>query len=493
MAFVSTTFKTSSSTGVKATGATTPMPQPPYLYYNSFETTTVDWPVRPIGQTFQGQLESYNDGSWYWNTNQSGLPSNSSAYAVAGTQSLHIPANNQFPQLENYNDTNTPVFCSQESGFFDFYFLYVGSWTSGAMICRSGGKTTVNNGPLDTDDAIQIKTGSTAGVITVQWTQHGGVSQTFTYTPPSAWTAGVWHHIRCYWNYSATKKVVFQDDFLPPLVILTTLNPWKCNVLHDILIGNDVGTTFEFYIDEFYMYRRAPFDLPVTVWQDFEFSTVDQASLEANDHNPSLTWNLTGTTSRFTTQTAGQQTMPSTLNFQTDSGTRGLRYDINATASGHIGVTFTNTTQGLAYGFWFKSANLASGTTNQFAFNSESTVNHDVLNLKQTNVAGQQKIQFVGQTTATIDISADTWYWVSVWAIRGGALDTGTFSTLRVYTTTGSLVGTAQVHAGNFSIGSVRLGSQASTTSQAAGTYFYFDNLVYDQYATTDYALKPWV
>jgi hypothetical protein len=410
---------------------------------------------------------------------------------------LHITNSSNFPSI-NWFWNSTPAIWGRSlgKGYAQYDWMYTGSFAAARLTFQLNSKAPAVPA-YDDNEGLAVRTKSIGG------TSDPGLgtgAASDIDIPFVTAAAGTKYTVVYRWNRMTTNTAGARTRILYVLENGGTVRQsgWASGTStprtaswHQAQFGNDTGTALEQWITNCYIGGDWAYDLPVNLWQDFEFATLNQANLEAQDHNPTAVWQLGGTTTRFTTQTAGKKTNPSTINLWTDSGTLGMRNDLNATAAGHYGTTFANVTTGISHGYWYKTANLANGTAIQISFCSEQTVNNNILRVSQQNSGGQQQLflsNHAGTASSTVNVSADTWYWVAVYAIRNNTCR------LQVYDENGTQVGSeVTVTGSNNSIGSIRFGSQASTTSQSAGVYNYVSNVVRDTAATNPfYPLKPW-
>lgn len=409
-----------------------------------------------------------------------------------GVQWLHIPNDGGFPAAYWYNNTDTNVWgATTGKGWYRFRWMYSNALVNNALVNHLNMKSEVPE--FDEEHGMSIRTSLQGGTVAALKTAPtGGID--LAIPSPAIDTEFI---IEYRWNSlesnpsnlrRAILYIIGPSDVRASGQQAGAVSTPPGPVWHHILIGNDTTTPQEQWIKDMEIGEDWTYDLPIDVWQDFEFDTLSQANLESRDHSPAVTWSLIGTTSRFSMSTDAQQTSPSTINLWTDTGTRGVRNDLNATASGSFGITLSNQVVGQSVGFWLRTANLAAATSARIFYTTEQTPNNLCVGLEQRNTAGQQELYIrnnAGTLSSMVNVTADTWYWVSLYAIRNATCR------LEVYDTTGSLVGAqVTVTGNNTSIGNLRFGSASNYTAQAAGVYHYIDNFVweYDGY----YPLKPW-
>ena len=221
-------------------------------------------------------------------------------------------------------------------------------------------------------------------------------------------------------------------------------------------------------------------NLTVDLWQTFE-STLDAGGLAATDNTVlSVTWTVTGVGKSM--NASAQQTMLSTVNTVSDTGTQGMVVD-NNTGSGSIQLEITGGGTSETIGFWLNVTALTDATET-IVYAAGETATADSIVQVSTKRSGSTYTLHIDNTTAessTITISAATWYWVTAKVVRNGTC------LLRVYSTSGTQVG-----------------SEVSVTGQLKSFFYHFfygpsssstgerrvDNFVVDKDADT-YPLLP--
>jgi len=396
-----------------------------------------------------------------------------------------------FSESRIFNNTNSNQWASTQRGYMEMEFRY-SAYVGNAVFLFLDGKS-IANAAVNTNDGAQFRSIVPVASPAVFMRYVGNDGGTTVNSPNLTWNGSAtntWFLMRGQYNRAAARTLQIQVGTEPGVYSATALPAPRAFVWHQILAGNDTANSFAHDQRNHYIYPTWTYDMCSTVWQDFEFTTVDQASLEANDHNSAITWSLAGTTSRFTTDAAGAFTMPCQINFQgPTASTKGLRNDLNATAAGSIGFTGANATTDNVFGFWVKTANLANGTSARIAFATETSPSNTILAVEQSDSGGQEQLYIrnhAGTSSSVINVSADTWYWCSVKAIRNNTCR------LQVFDTTGVQVGSEVTVTGtNASIGNIRIGSLNTTTSQSAGVYHYISGFCYDAQSLV-YPFKPW-
>ncbi len=476
---------------------------PNYLFRWNAEQDASSFPLSGYGSGFE---YTANDGYG------SGGGEVSATYAHTGTKSFHV-LNAGFSTANWYNDENpsAPNFGTQTKGAAELWWLYPGTFTAARMLAQFTTKS-VAVPAFDTNESVAIRTvaiggGLDPGVNLVLTT--AGSDITLAGSKIATPAADTWMRVRARWDINGRYKAMVQVDDEPPSWSTATFGPHTEANTHLLLWGNDVAGAFEMYLDDMTVWAEpvsdfdsdasgaAGYVFPCTIWQDFEFDTLSQVNLEARDHASginALTWNLSGTTSRLTTSTAASYTAPNPINFQTDTGTRGIVNDLTQTAQANVSVTFTGTTSQRPFGFFMKLVQgLTSGTTARVAFAGAGATTA-VVAVDTQNTGGQHEILLrnnAGTASSVINISSDTWYWVTVLAHRSNTC------TLRVYNadTQTELSGSGVTVTGTASsIDRIAVGSNTTSTAQSSGAAIYVDDLVFVNNApgTGEYPLLLW-
>jgi hypothetical protein len=469
----------------RAAAAEPPAPATPnYLFHWDMEQLASNWPT-----------SGYGSGNTLIGSGGGAL---STDYARSGVSSFKT-ANAGFSSANWYNDEvpSAPIFGTLEKGALELWWIYPGSFTAGRMLCQITTKS-VAVPAYDTNEAIGIRTVAIGG------TSDPGVNLTLTTNGADITlvgskianpTPGTLMRVRARWDINGRYKAMVQVDDEPPSWSTATFGPLTEPNAHLILLGNDVPSAYEFYLDDFTLWGEpvedfsldasgaAGYVFPCSNWQDFEFDTLSQANLEARDHASginALTWNLSGTTSRLTTSTAASRTAPHPINFQTDTGTRGLVNDLTQTAQANLAAVVTASSSQRAFGFYMRLAQgLTSGTTARVAF-AGSSATSIVCAVDAQNTAGQHEILLrsaaaSNNVSSVINIAPDTWYWVTVLAHRNNTC------TLRVFNadTGAELSGSGVTCTGsNNNIDRFAIGSNTTSTAQSSGAALHIDNLV---------------
>lgn len=459
-----------SPTTVTASSTAVVNERPAYDFYWDMESDTPVFGVQPpVSQTTATYYSS---------------AARSTTVAHSGSGSLYIPAV-VWPAAYWYNNTNARVWASPSRGEIECWFLYPSTYVAAALLWQVNAKS--QNGALDTNDGTALRTalvggGSTPGFLI------GATSIAMRETA----TAGAWY--RLVYRYDRDPAAVSRRKnslyvFEPGGTVTIGYETGSQATAaaaewHHVLPGNDTSNAMAYYLDDFVIRPSYQYDLPSQVHQDFEIASLDASSLATSDNDPNRTWVLTGTTSRFSIATAAQITNPGTINLAADTGTRGLRNDMSATASANIGTTTTLNSSPGVVSFWVRVPSFASGTSAEIAFVGSSATSR-ILGVNWKNVSGQHQFTISGAAESSAVLCSPGTYWLTLYVIRNGT------ARLQVYDTTGAQVGSEiNASATNFNFAHVGLGSASSNTAQAAGTYVDYDHLLFE--SANLYPILPW-
>lgn len=220
--------------------------------------------------------------------------------------------------------------------------------------------------------------------------------------------------------------------------------------------------------------------LTVDFWEDFEFATLNTASLAANDHNAGGTWSLTDASTLLSTHASGQKATISTINGSATTGSYGLKRDGSAsTAAAYAQYQFAIApdTTAVSYGFWYYIP--SSGGD----YSAEIAYFYNVVGVRARNIAGVYSIRWDDSTGIITVPAADAWYWVTAKVTRNATCY------LRVYDSTGVQVGSETTFAGrNNSQAYLMIGNINAATATTG--IAYWDNVVVD-YTTATFPLGP--
>ena len=369
-------------------------------------------------------------------------------------------------------------------------YMQESTFTSGMLLFQVSGKCRDPLNPLDGNSGIRLDTTTAASIpaiigtsasITIPGTVSAGTELEFILTKNNTLTNA---------NAAITEVVYVRRagyDTVSAYAVVTSSTP-DSNYYHNVQPGNDRITAGNYYFRGFYYGRTYAYDMPCDMWQDFNISALTQTDLEGSDHNNGSVWAGTGTTSRFSLVDEAPAN-PCTINLYTVAG-KVIRNDLSVTAAGAWGYTLAASTSAeQQFGMWFRaSSGIADGTTAIVAYaTSPTNQTTSTAAVRVGNTGGQYHLALVGATTSsTINISANTWYWVT-WTGRQNATQT-----LWVYNTSGAEVsGSGVTSTGSTrGVGSLRVGSNTGYTAQSLGVYVDVAHLCYR--SNTAARLLPW-
>lgn len=220
------------------------------------------------------------------------------------------------------------------------------------------------------------------------------------------------------------------------------------------------------------------------LWQTFENATLSGSNLATTDHNGTGTWTVTDASSKLSVVSAGQQTMISTVNGITDTGTLGLAYSLSGGAVAYVDYAPTSAQTDMVVGFWYKTATPASFDAGPTAISFFNDAQGDMLRMIDRKDAGSnvRELGFISSTTVnmTTGIADATWYWISVRFTQNGT------GQIAVFNTSGVQQGaTTAITCFNFNITRVKFGQCGNViTTQSQTTYI--DNIVMNWTAPTN-------
>lgn len=220
-------------------------------------------------------------------------------------------------------------------------------------------------------------------------------------------------------------------------------------------------------------------NLVVDLWQDFE-GALDAAGLEANDHNASATWTVTGVGK--TVDAAAQMDMISTVGGVTDTGVQGLVMD-NNTATGVIQCELSTAPTTQTVGFWFRSTAMTDGGSDPIYSAGETSTTDAIIRFRMNRSGSTYTVHLFNgtSTSGTVTISINTAYWATLKVVRNGTC------LMQIYDTGGSQVGSEQSLTGQDRQFFYHLFPGAAFSSTGAR---HVDNFVIDQDGAT-YPLGP--
>ncbi|MGA2401439.1 MAG: hypothetical protein ABSG91_07005 [Syntrophobacteraceae bacterium] len=219
-------------------------------------------------------------------------------------------------------------------------------------------------------------------------------------------------------------------------------------------------------------------DLSVSIWEDFEFSTLNTTNLAAHQHGTGGVWTIADTASKLSMSASGQKSLKSCPGNVTDAGTTGLKADNTAatTTPAYLAYTFPSPPTTLSYSYWLYIASFPAYTT---AIISQTSG----VNLSEMYNSGSA---ITISTIGAVNIPAITFPTVPAWYFITMKTTLGSTMTMHVYDANGNeLAGSPQsgtAYTGPWS--SLEVGLTA--TIAAASFILYFDNLLIDLTGATD-------
>ena len=249
----------------------------------------------------------------------------------------------------------------------------------------------------------------------------------------------------------------------------------------DLVVGTAGGNfdAMTYYIGNVYVNSTLGGGPPPSMYLDFENSsdgtTITTDILRASTHCGNGVWSLTNNPiTGMTISTDAQKQLHSTVTtcgkqYTDTTGTRGLRYDMSQTAR-YATYSWSTPSSSVSVGFFYKISVTDTNYYSAFAIIAGGG-DYAVLHIR----SGAMYLETWTGTTTPINISPNTWYWVTMQYNAGGT------HYLQVYETTGwTLLGSASNAAtGNFMPNGIEIGRTGSE-SGFPSAYWYYDNIVID-------------
>jgi len=370
-----------------------------------------------------------------------------------------------------------------------FWFCLIKSPASGKystiFVTNTSTSVTTNN--------LVVSISLSAGVLTLYITNSGVVSWA-----SSVVTQNTWYHI----GFSVTSAGAMSYYLNGTLVNTYTFPTFLCT---GILFGND-GTTsltpFAGYIDEFRIYNRALSATEILALANVAPPTVEPTNSlttrlafdnVATDSQGTLPAPVaTGTTVYSSSSKSGTASLDLTANTAGGTMTKGLTYTL---ASGSFSVP-------LSIGGWINASSIAAYQV-LFCLGNNTSTNNTSLQLvidATGKIIVGVNISGIGYSSASITLSASTWYYISVtvtnsylqFYINGvmvcstktgaGAFTiangTGSPTQLRI----GGQTGTSLLYAFKGLVDDVRIYNRDLSASEVAGLYYSYQNAAYMLY-----------
>lgn len=226
-----------------------------------------------------------------------------------------------------------------------------------------------------------------------------------------------------------------------------------------------------------------------SIWETLDFSSLSTTNLSNNDGGTACTWSITGA-ANLSMNAAAERALSGTTNGGSDaSGTYGMRYNTGANNSaGYIECNFTAANT-VVIGFWWQfPANFVGSYTEHDIATMYTTLGNKNVYIKAAD-SNQVKLHIFNPTdgySTGVNVSPATWYFLTVEYLNNNASG----MKLRIYDTTGSLVGTEQTRstASDSGVYNVTLGSFIGGNPFTG--YMYYDDLLIS-FSSSDYPYLP--
>lgn len=390
----------------------------------------------------------------------------------------------------NANSSGQSGFGYVTKGMLQLTWRYDSTVNNNVMISELGGKSNGGGGPGDSNDGASFIAVNSGGGESIKFGFAGdngttgiGSPNLMMYQPAPNQD----RRMRGWWHNTRLRTLICQEEDYPPTAYIGTLPTTVCPVWNQFGGGNDTTLAMGFKVKEFYVYGDTPPQITGAFWQSFNFSgTVNQANLEANDHNPNAVWGVAGT-NNFTTNNDAYIQSPIRINNQVDNGAYGLVRDINATAAGYVYTTVTAIDNVANYTFALRNApTLNNNTGIAIAGMADGVGGNELSVVELNNTAGAYSITLRDGSfnySGTITYVPGSDYWISVYTGRSSTVP---LSYISVKTTSGAQVGVVRsVAASNRNATILYIGNLNTNTSQPAGTKVRITNLIFSTYYDT--------
>jgi len=252
------------------------------------------------------------------------------------------------------------------------------------------------------------------------------------------------------------------------------------------LVVGSAGGNFDamtYYIGDVYVNSALGGGPPPSVYIDFENSadgtTITPSILAAGTHCGNGIWSLsTSPLFGMTISTKGQKQLPSPVTTcgtqYTDTGTRGLQYDISQTGR-YAAYNWSTTSSSASVGFFFQITVSDQNFYSVFAITA-SGGDYAVLHIQ----GGAMSLETITGVSNSIPISPNVWYWVTMQYNAGGTHFMQVYDTTR-WTLLGSVSRAAN---GNFPPNGIDIGRPGSEPGFPSG-FWYYDNVIVDYLKAT--------
>lgn len=208
------------------------------------------------------------------------------------------------------------------------------------------------------------------------------------------------------------------------------------------------------------------------LWQTFEFTDPTVANLTANDNTSTGTWLTNDNTVLISTSTTGERALLGTVNGSADTGhTRGLLKSHTANDTANVQFDLGGSAVAtISAGVWFKFVGPTPNVNKTiFDFSNSGGEIIEVAMEGTTKMVG-----FSGGSNNGVALVSGNFYWITAKVTQNAT------SYVRVYDTTGALVGTeVSATAGNQTIRYISLGDTLNETADNS-ILTYWDDFVLD-------------
>lgn len=183
----------------------------------------------------------------------------STAEFYSSPSSLALDPTQTFSLVERYNNTDINYWTKlPEEGTVRFRFWYGGAWPVGTdvMLFQLTGKS-IDNPSIDTDDALQVyfRNGVTNNIRMRYLWDNAGQNRIVTLNSSVGIPDSTWHLLECKWRLSQSPYMSISVNGGTPATTTTITGNTLCKSWHLLLIGNDLNSMKQVYIDNFEIYN----------------------------------------------------------------------------------------------------------------------------------------------------------------------------------------------------------------------------------------------
>jgi hypothetical protein len=215
-------------------------------------------------------------------------------------------------------------------------------------------------------------------------------------------------------------------------------------------------------------------------WESFEFASVTTGNLESFDHYaPTSVTTIHDSGTALSTSASGQKTEPNNPQGTTDTGTKGLAYNMAGGTWASVRVALPSTKSTASAGLWFYASAFVNTSVISYVLYMEDGSSTPLLQVQYRRDTGTTYYFRCGVTGSTTDISLpsqNVWYFVSAQYTASGTCK------FRIYDSSGTPLSgsdTTLTETTGTSLSNVEYG-EADTPNKTDTTTLYWDNVMFD-------------